>query len=353
MKTNRKLRIPFSIIVLALVLLGVVRQASAQKEGAADVVAEVVVSDLDAPVDFSVTADGEVVFIAEQGAQRIRRVQGDANEIVVSEIESADQLAESIAVHAVNSHRVLLGLSGFSSAKQALCLFDMSAQELPLDFNDDQVEHSKSFERILKRKELSVLQMFPEQRGLTMVCKSGDAPPTMFDIHFKGGNLDRLSEHKFEASTADLSTLAVDQMGGYYAAVPRDNPKQIMFYRAENTLTQSFPTELENIVSMSFSPIHNRLFALVGNASKNALGDSGGDGIYEILADGDGCKSQFVIAIDGAQKLKFDAQGNAWILCIADADSRKGLLKKVSGLDVSPAVLAASADKSESESDAN
>ena len=76
MKTNRKRRIPFSVIVLALVLLGVVRQASAQKEGAADVVAKVVVSDLDAPVDFSVTADGEVVFIAEQGAQRIRRVQG-------------------------------------------------------------------------------------------------------------------------------------------------------------------------------------------------------------------------------------------------------------------------------------
>ena len=324
------------MLVLATVLLAMAGSVSAQETEPSNIVAEIVVEDLAAPTDFSVTADGEVVFIAEQGAQQIRRLQGDVDEVVVSGIESDDQSAESIAVIAINAHRVLVGLSGFSSSQHALCLFDTSAKELPLGFADQQVERSRSYERSLERiKTFNVLRLIREQRGLIMVCKFGESSPTVCDIHFKGGNLERLVEHNFEANIGDLSTLAVDQMGGYLVAVTQDKPKQVVFYRVERTLTQSFLIDLENIVSLSFSPVHNRLFAIVNSADDDA---ASGDGIYEILTDGDACRSRFVIELENPQKLKFDAQGNGWVLSQSATDRSLGLLNKINNLDVSPTI---------------
>lgn len=304
----------------------------AQETEPSSIVAEIVVEDLATPTDFSVTADGKVVFIAEQGTRQIRRVQGDLVEVVVSGIEADGQSAASIAVVALNDHRVLVGVSGFSSSKQTLRLFDISASELPLRFIDQQVEQSGSYQRSLERvKALQVLRLLREQRGLTMVCKFGESSPTLCDIHFKGGNLERLTERNFEASIADLATLALDQMGGYLVALTQGNPKQLVFYRSETALMQSFPIELENIVSLSFSPVHNRLFALVDNAAN-------GDGIYEILTDGDTCKNRFVMELENPEKLKFDEQGSGWVLCRSETNSSGGLLKKINNLDVSPVI---------------
>ncbi len=343
METNRRLQISFFVFWLAIVLLPMVSPASAQEAESAelvDIISEVVVGDLNDPTDFSVTPDGDVVFIAERGAGQIRRVRGNASDVVVNQIESGDESAGSIAVHAINKHRILVGVSGFSSAQHALCLFDVSSDELPLDFVGQPVKHSRSYERSLKRLEsFSVLRLFGEQRGLAMVCRFGEAPSTLCDIHFKQGNLERLAEHNFETNFAKLSTLAVDQMGGYLVALTQEKPTKIVFYRAGRSLIQSFSIELENIVSMSFSPTHNRLFALVNNG--RAANGSGGDGIYEILTNGDACKSRFVIAIERPEKLKFDAQGNGWVLCRSEADSGRGLLKKINNLDVSPAIVPA------------
>jgi len=322
-------------MVLAMTAAVMVSPVSAQQRESADVSAEVVASDLDAPTDFSV-AKGAVVFIAEQGAQQIRRVQDDNDEIVVSGIASDDQPPESIAVHAISSKQILIGVSGFSSSAQSLRLFDVSTETLPLDFNNQHVKHSKTYQRSMRQAdELGVLRIFKQQKGLSIVIQSVEANPSLYDICFKAGNLERIDPILVD-TTVDLSTVTVDQMGGYLAAMAQDEPKRIVFFQADGTFMQSFSIDLENIVSLCFSPKHNRLYALVGN-SKNVPGDSGGDGIYEILTNGDACKSRFIIGVARPQKLKFDTDGNAWVLCRSDAQSSLGLLKKIKNLDVPPA----------------
>jgi hypothetical protein len=331
----------FLVFFLVFAWLTTVHPAAAQLAADQLLSAQTIVAGLDNPTDFSVTADGEIAFVAEQGAGQIRRVQGDADEIVVGGIETAEQTASSIAVHAINANRILVGVSGFSSTKRSLGLFEVASENLPLDFHDQHVKHSRPFERVLERTQvLDVLQFFDEQRGLSMVCELGGSSPRLCEIYFKDGNLKKVTPLEFESNNVNLSTLAVDQIGGYLAALTKTEPTQVVFYRAKKTLPQSFPIDLQNIVALRFSPIHNRLFAAVRNTGDNLSAESGGDGIYEILADGNACKSRLVIAIERPMKLKFDGRGNAWVLCQPDAGSGLGVLKKVNGVDVSPTMEA-------------
>lgn len=329
------------MLVLVAVVLPMIQPASAQQAPPADVIAEVVVEDLDDPTDFSVTSDGNVVFIAERGAGQILRVQGETRDVAVCDVKSVNEteLAQSISVHAINAHQILVGVSGFSSPEESLCQFNISAGVLPLDFVDEHVRHARSYERVLKRSEgFSVLSLFREQRGLVMVCRFGDAPPTLCEIHFKDGKLEKLTDLKFESNSAKLSTLTVDQMGGYLVGLSRDEPNRIVFYRVDRSSMQSFPIDLENIVALSFSPRHNRLFALVNHENEDANKSSTKEGIYEILADDDACKVRFVISIDRPEKLKFDDQGAGWVLCRSQTENGLGLLKKINNLDVSPSL---------------
>jgi len=341
MLTNRSQKNLISLLMLAAVFLGINRLASAQQQTAT--IAETVVDGLDHATDFSITEDGdiEVIFIAELGAEHIRRIKGDEDAIVVSGIAVEDDPFESIAVQAISSNRILVGVSGISESKQSLRLFDVSALNLPRDFNEQHLEHTRIFQRSLKRvKAINVLRIFSQQKGLSMVCRLGNASPSLCDIHLKEGNLERLAEQNYEkdlTETARLSTITVDPMGGYLAALSQYQPQEIVFYRAEGKRMQQFRIDLENIVSLNFSPTHDRMFAIVSTPKTDDQGDSSADGIYEILSAGDACRSRFVMGVNSPQKMKFDASGNAWVLCGPEEEGGDGLLKKITGLDVTPA----------------
>ncbi len=337
MQTNHRLIFSFLTLVLAIGVQATSNSAWAQESASAAIVAELVAEDLATPTDFSVTADGEVVFIAENGAQQIRRIEGESNEIVVSEIKTADESPESIVVAAINANQVLVGVAGFSTVEDSLCLFDLPAEDLPLNFADQRAKQSRNYLGSLKKIEaFSVLRLIRQQKGLSMACSPVDGASFLCDIYFRNGNLDKLVSLLLESDAAQFSTLTVDQMGGYLVALSKDEPNQIVFYRDDMSLTQAFPVELKNIVSLSFSPVHNRLFALVSNDSESGGWEA--EGIYEIFNDGEVCKSRLVLAVPHPQILKFDEQGIGYVLSRSESDGSIGVLRKIKNLDVSPVI---------------
>ena len=299
---------------------------------------EIVVADLENRSDFSISRDGETIFVAEPAKKQIRRIKGDSNAVVITGIERKEDEASAISVFAIDDNRILLGVAGFSSPSFAVTLFDLSVVDnLPLDFADDLVQTTRNFQRKSKRAEaFDVLNIFEQQRGISIVRKIGDEKPNLCDITLKGGALETLADADFQteiSNPSDLSTLAVDPLGGYFVTVApdSDSTSKLVFSRAEGMVIQSFSLNLSHVKSLGFTPESQRLYALVGEDDSESKEPSVRAGIYEILSNDKACSAELVLSIDQPQKMKIDAQGDAWVLCKTDVE--KSHLLRVTGLN--------------------
>ena len=299
---------------------------------------EIVVADLEDPSDFSISREGETIFVAELAAKQIRRIKDDSNELVITGIEHDEDATTAISVFAIDENHIVLGVAGFSSPKYAMTLFDLSAAEdLPLEFVDDPVKPTRTFERKIKRADaFDVLKIFEQQRGVSFVRKIGDDNPDLCDIPFKDGVFETLSNGYYQpeiSDSSDLSTLAVDPLGGYFVTVSPDSDgnSKLIFSQAEGVVIQSFSLKLPRVRSLGFTPESQRLYALVVEDESEPSDASFQAGIYEILSEDKGCSAELVLKVDRPQKMKMDAQGNAWVLC--RMDSEKSQLLKVTGLN--------------------
>ena len=353
MNLNQRLKILQVALVLAIApatlisapLLTQAQQAQqSQQLTPSQPTAETVVTDLKDPSDFAVSRDGKTIFVAEIAEKHIRRFRGDMNDVVLTGIEHDEETASTISVFAIDDNHILIGAAGFSDPKFALTLFDLSAVEnLPLDFIDNVVEPSRNFDRIRKKADaFDVLGMFEQQRGVSVVRRLAGQRPSLCNLHLKGGQLDRL-EHREQSSEvanlSNLSTLAVDPLGGYFATVlsDSDSTSTLIFSQAEGKIIQTFPLDLTHVASLGFASKNQHLYALVVADDSESSDDSIQTGIYEILSKDDNCFTKLVLAVERPQKMKMDAEGNAWVMCQTDAE--KSHLIKVTGLG-SPSVKA-------------
>ena len=78
---------------------------------------EIVVGDLDDPSDFSISRDGQTIFIAEPTTQQIRRIKGDSNDVIITGIEHDDDVPTAISVFSIDDNHILVGVAGFTSPK--------------------------------------------------------------------------------------------------------------------------------------------------------------------------------------------------------------------------------------------
>lgn len=352
------------------------------------VTTEVIVDNLATASDFSVAPDGETVFVAELENRNVRRLRRKDDAVVITDIvgqEKQDNLPKSIHLHAISNHRVLVGVAGFKSARRALTLFDISsADALPLVFEDEQTTPLRSFQRIVKRSEsFDVIKIFSQPRGITVASQTQGRPPTLHDVRLRGGNLNQFTSGDYEALIADrvdLSTLAIETMGGYLVAAAAgggsDNDAArttLCYMQGDGKPMQDFQIDVTDVVAIAFSPNHHRLFVLGRRVNQdltekatsspgldrrpaNGLAsekrrppknDSAGIplsqiqvGVFEITssvsdADAQGvCESQMIAPLDRPVAMKFDAAGKLWVLDQASENRADGRLLKISGLDV-------------------
>ena len=109
--------------------------------------------------------------------------------------------------------------------------------------------------------------------------------------------------------------------------------RELVFSQAEGIVIQSFSLDLSRVASLGFAPDSQQLYALVVADDSETNRVSFKEGIYEI-SSGDGeCSAKLVQQVDRPQKMKIDAQGNAWVLC--KTESEKSHLLKVTGLNES------------------
>lgn len=315
--------------------------------------AEIVISGLKRPSDFSVSRDGETIFISVLDGKQIRRLCGDVNDIVVDGIDSDDddEEATSISVFAVDKNRVIVGVAGFSSPKMSVALFELSsAKQFPLDFSDDRVTPLRSYQRAIRRREsFDVLRLFEQQRGISMVCRIDKEQLAVLDIQMKDGLLEQLVDGKYNFKIADihdLSKLTIDPLGGYFVSLRKraGNCAELVFSQPEGPLIQNFAISLDasRVVSIAFTPDDRRLYALVtaekdvpSNLSVDATPGKGQprSGIYEILANENGCSADLIYQVDQPQRMKIDAQGKVWVLCGSKQDASESQLLKITGLN--------------------
>ena len=265
-------------------------------------------------------------------------MKGDSNEVVITGIELDEDEASAISVFTIDDNHVLVGVAGFPTPKLAMTLFDLSvSKNLPLDFTDDFVEPTRSYQRKIKRADaFDVLKLFEQQRGVSFVLKIGEQKPTICDVHLKEGALEKLEYQDKPTKTetiSHLSTLAVDPLGGYLVTIsPASNStSKLIFSQAEGKVIQSFSLELTGVTSLGFTPDSQQLYALVVANETDLDSGSPQAGIYEILSNDEECSAELVLAVDGPQKMKMDAQGNVWVLCKTNAE--KSHLLKVTGLN--------------------
>jgi len=284
-----------------------------------EIASEIVLTDLEGATDFSVSQGGDSIFIADLAGKRIRRVQGESDEIVVNKIEDRGQEAKAISVFAIDTNRVIVGVSGFPSPKSAVSLFDLSAsEELPLDFTDGRTTELRNFQRAIKRADsFDVVKLFEQQRGITMVRRFRKDRIDLCDILLKDGALGQLADDKYDATfgeSVDVASLTVDPLGGYLVSMTSfAEGNSLVYSDAGGTMIQSFPLDLNHVVSMGFTPHNRRLYALVAAPDSNG-NDAKQEGIYEILSDGEGCSVQMVLALERPKLMKIDAQGTAWVM---------------------------------------
>ena len=327
--------------MLAIALIVCSLNASAQPPEPPElsrVESEIVVNDLENLSDFSISRDGETIFVAAAEAKQIRRIKGDSNELVITGIEHDEEVATAISVFAIDDNHIVVGVAGFSSPKFAMTLFDLSAStKLPLKFADDLVQPSRTYQRKIKRSDaFDVLQIFQQQRGVSIVRQIGDDNPKLCDVPLKDGSLETLTDGEYHpeiSKSPDLSTLAVDPLGGYIVSVTpdADGTSKLTFSQAEGVIIQSFSLKLPRVRSLGFTPEGRRLYALVVEGDSEPEEASLKAGIYEIQSSGADCSAELVLPIRQPQKMKLDAHGNAWVLCKMNSHQKSHLLK-VTGL---------------------
>ena len=153
---------------------------------------EIVARDLENLSDFSISRDGETIFIAEPAAKRIskakRRYRGGCHCRHRSTMKTMKTKRQLSRCSPSMKTTCLVGVAGFSSPKFAVTLFDLSAgEDLPIDFIDDLVAPTRTFERKTKRADsFDVLKLFEQQRGVSIVREIGDNRPTLCDVYLQG-----------------------------------------------------------------------------------------------------------------------------------------------------------------------
>jgi hypothetical protein len=386
-----------SVFVAATVAQEPSRQSTADRDQVNDgggISIEIIASGLDSPTDFAVAEDSKTVFVAEPSKRRVigfnltgqgslfdqQRVEKevdaehsgtDARTVIIEGIEEDGQPPNSICLHAVGRRRLLVGVQGFDSPDVALTLFDILSAETPLHFPDQQVPVQRSFQSSLQRfNRLDVLKIIEQHRGITLVGRMNEGPISMCDLQFKGGSLKRFADpyDQTMSEPLELPTVAVETLGGYLVAAESENEgrQSISFLQGNGAAIESFQTDLDEIVSIAFSPTAHHLMVLgrrqriapTGRpaddearipdsadqerakepAQKHSVGQAVW-GVYQIVTSNGECQSRLIHPVHHPIALKFDATGDAWVLSQSGQDNQSdesGMLIKITGLDRRP-----------------
>ena len=336
-----------SLMALSLILLASrVTTAAPQTPDDTGIESTVVVSELKSPTDFSVVNGGEIIFVAELANKQIRRFRGSNDEVVVDRIGNEAEVPQGISVFAIDGQTVLVGVKGSFEPIYALSVYEFPQEEaLPLDYYADAKPNPRNVERVLKDgKSFNVQGFLANPRSVSVIYETAKEPLRLADVKLKQKAIMALKVGTI-SERLNLATLAIDSLGGYFVAIS-DDGNAVVFATGDGVFMESFPIKLPHVKSLAFAPQSHRLFALVAPPKNNKQSVEESEnanpaktlttaGVYEIVAGGDSCQTRLAIEVDYPKLMKFDGQGNAWILCGTD-DEQKGLLKKISGLDTLP-----------------
>ena len=311
-----------------------------------EIVVTTVVEGLNNPFSIAISKTANRIFVAESGAQRIVEIKDGKAVEIASEFDPQDYRgykAGPISLFCAGENVLLVGHDS-KSGKGSLTKLtitpnaedatktDVKRETAEIKTKEGEPSLNQFSNILVKHSVIYVVTRGDEENGWVALAEFENEKVTSLRPSIATAKLSSYPGPTCSTVSPGGEYLVISQMGKEGAA----KDSRLVFYTLQGKMLRNFEVELQDIVSLAYSPTRKHLFAIDYNSAEPDKG-----GLYKLIGkDAKKCDVKKLQDLNYATSMAFDSKGNLYIASLGGpptADGKpNGKLIKIEGLDDRP-----------------
>ena len=319
-------------------------EESKRKPG--EIVVTTLVEGLNNPFSIAISKTENRIFVAESGTQRIVEIKDGKAVEIASEFDAVDYRgykAGPISLCCADENVLLVGhdsKSGKGSLTkltitpnaQDAAKTDVKRETTEIKTKEGEPVLNQFSNVMVKHAVIYVVTRGDEENGWVALAEFENEKVTSLRPSIATAKLSSFPGPTCSTVSPGGEYLVISQMGK--EGVAKDS--RLVFYTLQGKILRNFEVELQDMVSLAYSPIRKHLFAIDYNSADPAKG-----GLYKLIGkDAKKCDVKKLQDLTYATSMAFDSKGNLYITSLGGPPTTDGKptgkLIKIEGLDDRP-----------------
>lgn len=311
-----------------------------------EIVVTTVVEGLNNPFSVAIDNDLDRIFVAESGAQRIVEIKDGKAVEVAGDFDAQPYRgynAGPISLFYPGENVLLVGhdskegVGALTMLKMNPDAEDAAKTDIKRETTEIETKEGASklnqFSNLLvKHAVIYVVTRGDEENGWIALAEFQNEKITSLRPSIATAKLSSFPNPTCSTVTPAGEYLVISQMGKEGAA----KDSRLVFYTLQGKMLRNFEVELQDIVSLAYSPSRKHLFAIDSNSADPSKG-----GLYKLIGKGaKKCDVKKLQDLAYATSMAFDSKGNLYITSLGGPPTTdgksNGKLIKIEGLDDQP-----------------
>jgi len=311
-----------------------------------EIVVTTVVEGLNNPFSVSIDGDLDRIFVAESGAQRIVEIKDGKAVEVAGEFDAQPYRgynAGPISLFCPGENVLLVGHDSKEGVGSLTMLkmkpnsedatkTDIKRETVQIEAKEGDAKLNQFSNILVKHAVIYVVTRGDEENGWIALAEFQKEKITSLRPSIATAKLSNFPGPTCTAVSPAGEYLVISQMGKEGAA----KDSRLVFYTLQGKMLRNFEVELQDIVSIAYSPGRKHLFAIDSNSVDPAKG-----GLYKLIGKGaKKCDVKKLQDLSYATSMAFDSKGNLYITSLGGPPTTdgkpNGKLIKIEGLDDRP-----------------
>ena len=308
-----------------------------------EIVITTVVEGLNNPFSISIEDVSNRIFVAESGAQRIVEIKDGKAVAVAGDFDALNYRgynAGPISVCCAGENVLLVGHDSVAGKGMLTKLKitpnaeDPTKTDVKRDTTEIEVKEGEptlnQFSNIMvKHSVIYVVTRGDEKNGWVALAEFQKEKITSLRPSIATAKLSSYPGPTCSTVSPGGEYLVISQMGKEGSA----KDSRLVFYTLQGKMLRNFEVELQDIVSLAYSPTKKHLFAIDYNSAEPAKG-----GLYKLIGKGaKKCDVKKLQDLTYATSMAFDSKGNLYLTSLGGPPTTDGKptgkLIKIEGLD--------------------